>query len=163
MAVHHGKNGKVKLTTNAVAEVTGFSVNETVGVSDTTSMGDTALTHLTGIPGWTASIDGNYDPADTNGQAALTIVFLTVRPLQAATAALIGLSGAVALLYGLSRYRPARRWPWFLLASTLLLGTAGQLLFRLRPELANMVYDLQTVFNFKLFRDKEAALAGRWS
>lgn len=73
MAVHHGKNGKVKLSTNVVAEVTGFSVNETVGVSDTTSMGDTAQTHLSGIPGWTASIDGNYDPADTNGQNALTI------------------------------------------------------------------------------------------
>jgi len=73
MAVHHGKNGKVKLTTNVVAEVTKFSVNETVGDSDTTSMGDTAQTHLTGIPGWTAKVEGNYDPADTNGQVALTI------------------------------------------------------------------------------------------
>ena len=36
-------------------------------------------------------------------------------------------------------------------------------LCRLRPELANMVYDLQAVFNFKLFRDKDAALKGSWS
>ena len=73
MPVHHGKNGKIKLASNTVAEVTGFSVNETVAVSDTTSMGDTAQTHLTGIPGWTASVDGNYDPADTTGQNMLTI------------------------------------------------------------------------------------------
>jgi len=73
MAVHHGKNGKVKLTTNVVAEVTKFSVNQTIGDSDTTAMGDTAQTHIVGIPGWTAKIEGNYDPADTNGQSALTI------------------------------------------------------------------------------------------
>lgn len=73
MAVHHGKNGKVKLATNAVAEVTKFSISESVSDSDTTSMGDTAQTHLVGIPGWTAKVEGNYDPADTTGQVALTI------------------------------------------------------------------------------------------
>lgn len=73
MAVHHGKNGKVKLTTNVVAEVTTFTVTGTIGDSDTTSMGDTAQTHIVGIPGWTARVEGNYDPADTNGQVALTI------------------------------------------------------------------------------------------
>jgi anti-anti-sigma regulatory factor len=33
---------------------------------------------------------------------------------------------------------------------------------RLRPELANMLYDLQSVFNFKIYGDKPAALAARW-
>lgn len=73
MAVHHGKNGKVKLGNNVVAETTKFSVSETVAVADTTAQGDTAQTHLTGIPGWSAKVEGNYDPADTTGQAALTI------------------------------------------------------------------------------------------
>ena len=73
MASHHGKNGKIKLTTNVVAEVTKFSVSESVSDSDTTAMGDTAQTHLTGIPGWSAKVEGWYDPADTNGQSALTI------------------------------------------------------------------------------------------
>ncbi len=36
-------------------------------------MGDTAQTHLTGIPGWTAKIEGWYDPTNTTGQGALTI------------------------------------------------------------------------------------------
>ena len=74
MPVHHGKNGKVKLGSTAlVAEVTQFTVNETVATSDTTSMGKTAGTHLTGIPTWTAQIDANYDPADDDGQVALAI------------------------------------------------------------------------------------------
>jgi len=73
MAVHHGKNGKVKLTTNVVAEVTRWSANETVEVASSTAMGDTSQTHIAGIPGWTASVAANYDPADTNGQVALTI------------------------------------------------------------------------------------------
>jgi len=73
MSVHHGKNGKAKLGATTIAEVTKFSVNESVATSDTTTMGDAALNHLPGIPGWTAKIEGNYDPADTNGQVVLTI------------------------------------------------------------------------------------------
>jgi hypothetical protein len=73
MAVHHGKNGKVKLGTNVVAAVTKFSVAETVGDSDTTAMGDTAQTHIVGIPGWSGKIEGNYDPLNTTGQVALAI------------------------------------------------------------------------------------------
>lgn len=73
MAVHHGKNGKVKLSTNAVAEITKWSCKEGISTADTTAMGDAAETHLTGIPNWSASVEGNYDPADTNGQVALTI------------------------------------------------------------------------------------------
>lgn len=73
MAVHHGKNGKVKLSSNVVGEVTKFSVNETVETADATSMTDTAKTHIAGIPGWTAKVEANFDPADTNGQVAMTI------------------------------------------------------------------------------------------
>ena len=73
MAVHHGKNGKVKLGVNLVAAVTKFSVTETVGDTDTTAMGDTAQTHIVGIPGWSGKIEGHYDPANTTGQVALTI------------------------------------------------------------------------------------------
>ncbi len=74
MAVHHGKLGKVKIgTTNTVAEVTKFSISESVSTADATSMGDTAETHTVGIPSWSGKIEANYDPADTNGQVALTI------------------------------------------------------------------------------------------
>lgn len=73
MAVHHGKNGKVKLGSNAVAAVQKFSVNQNVEAADTTVMGDTWQTHLPGIPGWSGSVECLYDPADTNGQVALEI------------------------------------------------------------------------------------------
>ena len=73
MATHHGKNGKVKLTTNVVASTTKWSINEQVEKADSTVMGDTAKTHKTGIPEWSAKVEGLYDPADTNGQNALTI------------------------------------------------------------------------------------------
>jgi anti-anti-sigma regulatory factor len=33
---------------------------------------------------------------------------------------------------------------------------------RLRPELAGMLYDLQSVFQFKIFPDKPVALSARW-
>jgi len=73
MAAHHGKNGKIKLTSNAVGEVTKFAVSETVETADSTAMGDTAKTHIAGIPGWSGSCSARFDPADTNGQVALTI------------------------------------------------------------------------------------------
>lgn len=73
MGVTHGKNGKVKLTDDLVAETTKWTLNETVPVSDTTAQGDGAETHLTGIPSWTANVEGHYDPDDTDGQSALTI------------------------------------------------------------------------------------------
>ncbi|OHV85955.1 phage tail tube protein [Ensifer sp. LCM 4579] len=73
MAVHHGKNGKAKLGSNAVASVQKFSVNQNVEAADTTVMGDTWQTHLTGIPGWSGSLECLYDPADTNGQVSLGI------------------------------------------------------------------------------------------
>ncbi|WLR92179.1 phage tail tube protein [Shinella zoogloeoides] len=73
MAVHHGKNGKVKLAANAVASVQKFSINQNVEAADTSVMGDAWQTHLTGIPGWSGSVECLYDPADTNGQVALAI------------------------------------------------------------------------------------------
>ena len=73
MAVHHGKNGKVKIGSVAVASVQKFSVNQNIEVADTTTMGAAWQTHLTGIPGWSGSVECLYDPADTNGQVALAI------------------------------------------------------------------------------------------
>lgn len=73
MAVRHGKEGKVLLGANAVAEITRIEIVENVETGDSTVMGDSAQTHLTGIPSWSGSLECRYDPEDTNGQAALTI------------------------------------------------------------------------------------------
>lgn len=73
MAVFHGKNGKVKLSSNTVLSVTKITVNEQVETADSTAMGDTAQTHESGIPGWSATVEAVRDSADTTGQEALTI------------------------------------------------------------------------------------------
>lgn len=73
MAVHHGKNGKVKAGANVVAETRKWTLNQNVEVADTTVQGDAALTHLPGIPGWNGSIEALYDPADTTGQGVFII------------------------------------------------------------------------------------------
>ena len=73
MASHHGKNGIVKFSTNSVGEVDKWSCDESVDTADSTAMGDTARTHIAGIPGWSGSFSAKYDPADTNGQVAATI------------------------------------------------------------------------------------------
>ena len=73
MTVHHGKNGKVKIGANAIGHVQKWSVNQNVEAADTTAMGASWQTHLTGIPGWSGSVECLYDPADTTGQVALEI------------------------------------------------------------------------------------------
>lgn len=74
MATTHGKNGKVKLSTsNLVGELTRWRVTKTVATSDSTAQGDSWQTHNTGIPAWSAEIEGWYDPTDSNGQATITV------------------------------------------------------------------------------------------
>jgi hypothetical protein len=90
MATHHGKNGVVKVGSNAVAEVDRWSARESVDTVDDTAMGDAAQTHLTGIPGWSGQITCHWDETDTNGQEALTIgasVTLNLYPEGAASGA----------------------------------------------------------------------------
>lgn len=73
MATHHGKDGVVKVGSDAVLEVNQFSINETGETADDTSMGDDWRTHLAGHKSWTASITVHWDPADSTGQEALTV------------------------------------------------------------------------------------------
>lgn len=73
MAVVHGKEGVVKFSTNDVGKITKIEVVQTVDVSDKTAMGDTWQDHNVGIPAWSGSVEGWYDPADTDGQASVDV------------------------------------------------------------------------------------------
>jgi len=73
MGTTHGKSGVVKVGVNTVAEVDQWSVRQTVDTADDTAQGDTAMTHLVGIPGWSGSLTCHWDATDTNGQQALSI------------------------------------------------------------------------------------------
>lgn len=76
MTTYHGNSGiaKVGETPVAIAEVTKFDVTETAPIADDTAMGDTWASHLTGgAKSWSGSLDANYFPGDTTGQAVLLV------------------------------------------------------------------------------------------
>ncbi|MFJ7069663.1 aminotransferase class I/II-fold pyridoxal phosphate-dependent enzyme [Streptomyces sp. NPDC101115] len=57
--------------------------------------------------------------------AGVTVAYLQVPSRHTALWALIGLSGVAAILTGVRLHRPARRWPWFVLAAANLTFVAG--------------------------------------
>jgi diguanylate cyclase (GGDEF) domain len=63
----------------------------------------------------------------------LAAVAVAVPPLQPAMIVLAGLSGSIALAYGIRRHQPVRRWPWYCLAAALLLNAAGQVISWVLP------------------------------
>lgn len=105
MATISGKNAKVMYGSNVVAEQVEWSMSGfSQGVVEITAFGDTIKRYLAadaGDPG-TLSFNGNYDPADTNGQIALATVCkagtsLTNLYLYAATSTFwrVGSGGAI--------------------------------------------------------------------
>ena len=73
MATHLGKEGTVQVGSNAIAEIRGFSIDETIDVVEDTSMGDSSKTYLASIKDFSGSVDVLYDETDTNGQTALSV------------------------------------------------------------------------------------------
>ena len=73
MATHLGKEGTVQVGSNAIAEIRGFSIDETIDVVEDTSMGDSSKTYLASIKDFSGTVDVLYDETDTNGQTALSI------------------------------------------------------------------------------------------
>jgi hypothetical protein len=73
MTTHHGNLGVVKLSSNAVAEVTAWTIRSQANLADDTAMGDTWKTMLGGgASEWSGQLSCHFDPGDTNGQAVLT-------------------------------------------------------------------------------------------
>jgi predicted secreted protein len=72
MAIHKGSEGTVHVGTDAVAEIRSYSVEETADTLETTSMGDTARTHLASLTSFSGSLDVYWDEVDT-AQIALTV------------------------------------------------------------------------------------------
>lgn len=83
MATHQGKEGSVEIGANAIAEVTAWSIEQSVNLVDDTNLADAAKTHLVGQTSWSGTVSAHWDETDTNGQVALTIgasVTLNVYP-----------------------------------------------------------------------------------
>jgi len=73
MANHTGQAGLVKLGTDVVGSVTGFSLDTTGDVIESSNLGSTARTYMAGRTSFTASVDANFDEGDSSGQLALTV------------------------------------------------------------------------------------------
>jgi len=73
MANHTGQAGLVKLGTDVVGSVTGFSLDTTGDVIESSNLGSTARSYMAGRTSFTASVEANFDEGDSSGQLALTV------------------------------------------------------------------------------------------
>ena len=72
MANHHGSEGLVRVGSNTVAEVTGFSFTASAEYAEDTTLSDTAKTYnTTAITSWSGSVTAFWDETDTSGQVAM--------------------------------------------------------------------------------------------
>jgi hypothetical protein len=73
MATHVGTSGVVRVGGNTVAEVTGFTIDETNDTVEDTSLTDTAKTYKALRSDATGTIECHWDETDSTGQGALTV------------------------------------------------------------------------------------------
>ena len=73
MATHVGTSGVVKVGSDAVAEVTGFTIDESNDTVEDTSLTDTAKSYKALRKDATGTIECHWDETDSSGQGALTV------------------------------------------------------------------------------------------
>lgn len=73
MATHTGNGGIVKVGAVTVAEVNGWSLEQTGDVIEDTALADAAKTYLADKTSWTASFEAHWDETDATGQEALAV------------------------------------------------------------------------------------------
>lgn len=73
MATATGLSGVVKIGANSVAEITGFTIDETNDTVEATNLTSTAKVYKALRKDATGTVECHYDPSDTNGQVALAV------------------------------------------------------------------------------------------
>ena len=74
MATHKGSEGIVKVgSSNVVAEIRSYSIEESADTLEDTSMGDSAKTYKASLTSFSGSLDVFWDETDSSGQGALSI------------------------------------------------------------------------------------------
>lgn len=73
MATHCGKEGSVKIGSDAIAEVRSYTLSEEAEIADTTTLDNTNgyRTHKDTLKKWSGEIECFWDETDTTGQVAL--------------------------------------------------------------------------------------------
>jgi hypothetical protein len=72
MAVHKGSEGVVKVGSDTVAEVTGFSFDETSDTIESTALSNTARSYVADYLTFSGTVDCMWDETDTSGQGSMT-------------------------------------------------------------------------------------------
>lgn len=72
MANHLGKEGVLKTSTTTVAEIRGYTLNESAATTEDSVIGDEWTTHKPTLRSWQASGDLFWDETDA-GQLSLTV------------------------------------------------------------------------------------------
>jgi len=73
MATHTAAEGVIKVGSDPVAEITGYSIDYNSDTVEDTVIGDSARTYKATLKSFTASLDAQWDETDSNGQGALTV------------------------------------------------------------------------------------------
>ncbi len=71
MAVYKGNLGTVKVGTNNIANITGFNLNESDALIETSTLNSVYATHTDGLKSFDGNVDCHADQLDTDGQLAL--------------------------------------------------------------------------------------------
>ncbi len=71
MATHIGSEGVVKIGSNAVGEVTAFSLSIDSELIPQKKLGDTFESYKAGTRSWKGEVTCHWDEGNTNGQAAI--------------------------------------------------------------------------------------------
>jgi hypothetical protein len=71
MANHSGSEGSVKIGSDTIGELRSYSISETAGTIEDTTLTDAAKTYKAGQTTWSGSSDAFWDEADA-GQTAIT-------------------------------------------------------------------------------------------
>jgi len=74
MAKYHGKSATVKKNNVAIAEFNNWSIESSVDIVEGQDFGDTWKTGEAGMMGWSGSMGGNLDPANTEQLALLNAI-----------------------------------------------------------------------------------------
>jgi len=73
MATHVGTSGVVKVGSDLVAEVTGFTIDESADVVEDSQLTDTSKSYKVLRSDATGTVECHWDETDTNGQTALAV------------------------------------------------------------------------------------------
>ncbi len=77
-----GRYASIKVGTTLVENLGKWTLNLTGAEIDVSAFGDSWEKKMPGMQGWTASLEGMYDPADTDGQAILSAAKLAATKLK---------------------------------------------------------------------------------